>query len=43
VIDLTATQAPAADSADASVPTGLDGLLRDAIARAFDTSFHLGS
>lgn len=43
VIDLTAHEAGARDSVDTIVPTGLDAMLRSAIARAFDTSYQLGS
>jgi hypothetical protein len=39
VIDLTAAAAPSRESVDAIVPTGLDGMLRSAIARAFDSSY----
>ncbi len=43
VIDLTAEGAPSHEPVDTLVPTGLDSMLRSAIARAFDSSYHLSS
>jgi len=44
VVDLGAAEAAeaAARAVGAPVPTGLDRMLQAAIARAFDSSFHLG-
>jgi hypothetical protein len=43
IIDLTAEEALDHRSADAILPTGLDRMLRSAIARAFDASYQIGS
>lgn len=43
VIDLTAEEAPSRESVETIVPTALDSMLRSAIARAFDASYHLNS
>ena len=42
MIDVTRLEAPKVEASDRTVPTGLDRMLQSAIARAFDTSFHLG-
>jgi len=43
VIELSAIDAPTRESADRLLPTGLDRMLKIAIARAFDASVHVGS
>jgi hypothetical protein len=42
-LDRLVRDAPAPPAAEVVVPTGLDGMIKSAIAKAVDRSFHLGS